>query len=176
MSGGRSFTDAPVFVKHRVEHAAAVPVLRSLNKALFGFIVHSSSGNVVCYEAVRGRDGLLDVEVYWMLADPAHGVAWRRKYGHDREELSIPERMRAYGATVRNRTADSLRMTIASVPEKVITVKLKGGKARAMVTLNGRQCILDTISVRLAGILGRGTITVTGRGKDKKVVREVIEK
>lgn len=181
MSQGKSFTNGPVFVKHRVAHKDAVPVLHSLNKALFGCIVRSNNGNVVCYEAVRGTDGLLDVDVYWMLADPEQGAAWRKKHGHDREELSKAERMRAYGATVSHRAADSLRLTIAAVPEKVITVKLKKGKARAMVTLNGQKCLLDTIEVQLVGVVtgvvkGGGTVTVSGRNQDKCTVSEVIRK
>ena len=158
-----SFKDRPIFVEHKVSGIGAIPIIKAKCPNVFMCLARSTNGNIVTYEFTSSNN----IDVYWLLAEPSHGQAWRKQHGHDREELSVLERLQAYGVTVTNgKTSNQKHIVINSLTRKsVLVTRTKSGKAVAITKINGIQCIVDYIWVEAGGI---GAKWVELHGKDPK--------
>lgn len=155
-----SFRDKPIFVEHKVKGRAAIPVIKSKCSGVFMCFARSNNGNVVTYELTpQGK-----VEAYWLLAEPSYGEPWRKRHGHDREELSAIENMQAYGVTVtKGKKPNQVQVVVKSLPRRSILVtRTKSGKAVGLTKINGVQCVIDHVWVETAGIRGAKWIELYG--------------
>jgi len=155
-----SFKDKPVFTEHQVKGRAAIPVIKSKCPGVFMCFARSNNGNVVTYELTPDNK----VDAYWLLAEPSYGESWRKRHGHDREELSVIESSQAYGVTTTpGKKANQLHVVVKSVPRRSILVtKTKTGKAVGLMKIDGKQCVIDYVWVETAGIRGAKWVELHG--------------
>jgi Domain of unknown function (DUF4833) len=139
-------------------------------------IERSTNANVIHYDAKLGKDGVLDakepVVAYWIMLAGDGG----------REELTMLERSRAYGFTIRRDSAgESWWMTLVSQKRRAIHIYQEGGKVRAVTPIGGHQAYLRKIYVktRRSGLLRTadyfelfGNDLVTGEECQEKVAPE----
>jgi Domain of unknown function (DUF4833) len=123
----------------------------------------STNGNVVHYDARISPDGELDarepVVVYWIMSDGR------------RQDLTLLERLKVYGISVRRRNRNSFQVALTSFRERVIDVYREGDVVRARTTIGGRAAYLAKIYVTVSkpspwsgakSIELIGTDTITG--------------
>lgn len=104
-------------------------------------IERSKNRNVVQYDACLLEDGALSdsdpVSVYWILED-----------GH-REDLNSLEKNLAYGIKLEKRIGkDKVQISLAALGDRKLTLEKKGGKYRVVVSINGKESVLDKVFVK----------------------------
>jgi Domain of unknown function (DUF4833) len=103
----------------------------------------STNGNTVHYDARISPDGELDtrepVVVYWVMSDGR------------RQELTLLERRRVYGLSVRrSRNLNSYAIALTSYKQRVIDVYREGAVVRARTTIAGHSAWLTKIYVTVS--------------------------
>ncbi|MBM4320477.1 MAG: DUF4833 domain-containing protein [Deltaproteobacteria bacterium] len=151
---------------------AAAPVAAQGKTQPLFHIERSKNANIVRYDAQLTADGKLDqrepVIAYWiMLAEDGH-----------REELSWIEKKKAYGFTIKaDPAAAGFMLTLVAAPERVITVRMEGDRARAELVIDGQPAIFTKMYIKSTeGLLGPKVDYIELFGKDLKTGKDRHEK
>ena len=122
-----------------------VPLLREKHDPNVAFAVYRNKNkNVVVYAVKLQADGSIDpanpLDVFWIMFE---------QDGHPREELNLIERNSAYGASVKpGANPGEYEVTLTSLKDRVITIKVVDGKIMATGTINGvDNCTLERVFV-----------------------------
>lgn len=120
-------------------------------------ISRSVNKNIVCYDA-QLKNGALDV------AQPIH-VYWHNN--EDRpgaeDELSAVQRKMAYGYKVKASGANEATVTLTAYGKRSIKVCKRSGKWVALITINGKECVLNEIYVKCKGALSVDYVELRGK-------------
>ncbi len=121
---------------------SASTCLAICKKAEHLFVIERSKNrNIVHYDICIGDDNYPantePVVAYWILENGT------------REDLNKLEREYAYGITeYRKLGKDSVRIILASMKQRAITIKKIGEKYRATILINGKESILERVYVK----------------------------
>jgi hypothetical protein len=109
------------------------------------FLQRNANANKVYYEARIDTNGALDkrepVHVYWIL--------WAKdSTGKTHEELNLLEKNMAYGLKLkRDNKTGILSISLVAFPQRVISVVLENGMAKARTVIDGRVSYLERVYI-----------------------------
>lgn len=123
-----------------------LPLIADKHDKNVAFVIYRNKNkNVVVYSVNLLEDGSIDpanpLSVYWIMFE---------NDGHPREELNMIERNSAYGATVKPRDGHpgEYEVTLASLKDRTIILKIEGGKPVGKGSINGQaDCTLERVFV-----------------------------
>lgn len=127
--------------------------LQKQNPDVLFLITRSKNLNVVVYQALRDKEKKLassPVDVFWLDIDPEYVKANRKKgVKTDRSDLNSIEKAMAYGISAEKvKDKDEFTLTLVSLKGRSVTLSLdKNGVARAVITINKKQCYITRIYV-----------------------------
>lgn len=133
-------------------------------------VSRSLNRNIVCYDA-QLAGGNLDtktpISVYWINNEDYPGT---------KKELNAIERRMAFGYKVVSAQATQAKVTLAAYPSRPITVCKHGGKWAALVSINGKECVLTEIYVKSKGAMSVEFLELRGtQVKDGAVQKEKLK-
>ena len=98
------------------------------------------------------------------------------KNGEFKRDINFIERRLAYGVSW-SKSCDGYELKICSMPKRRISVRKIDGKYSAIATINGVDCILEQVHVRLKGKLKIDSIEISGKAlSDASSVCEKVNK
>lgn len=105
-------------------------------------VSRSLKRNIVCYDAQLAGNNLnikTPLSVYWINNEDHPGT---------KKDLNAIERRMAFGYKVVSAQATQAKVTLAAYPQRPITVCKHNGKWVALITINGKECVLTEIYVK----------------------------
>eukprot|EP01029_Cantina_marsupialis_P028379 TRINITY_DN776083_c0_g1_i1.p1 TRINITY_DN776083_c0_g1~~TRINITY_DN776083_c0_g1_i1.p1 ORF type:complete len:187 (+),score=61.18 TRINITY_DN776083_c0_g1_i1:55-615(+) len=122
------------------------------NENIVMYITRSKNKNIVMYEGMHA-EGVLDtkkpIDGYWLDIDPAYREKARKKGKmDDRIELRMIEKKLAYGyKTKPTEIEGEYELSLVSLPERTICVKMVEGRPRGVCIIAGKECYITKIYV-----------------------------
>jgi len=110
------------------------------NKNLLFTIERSKNRNQVVYEARRSGDGFDTkdpIKVYWIMVEK----------GGKTEGLNAIEKKSAYGISVDSASKDKVVFNLKALKKRTIEAVFDKGQARAVMTINGEKCYLQSVYI-----------------------------
>lgn len=144
--------------------------LKSGNQTLF-YIERNKNANTVFYDANFIRPGVLDpdkpIDVYYIL----YAVDGKR------QNLSMVERMLAYGYDAEQTSDNKFKIKLKAFPKRPIELSVdKQGKAQAFIRIKGDRCRLQRIYVKAKPSLYTSVEYVELLGESSDHATPLIEK
>lgn len=105
-------------------------------------VSRSLNRNIVCYDVQLAGSNLntkAPISVYWINNEDHPGT---------KKDLNAIERRMAFGYKVVSALATQAKVTLAAYPQRPITVCKHNGKWVALITINGKECVLTEIYVK----------------------------
>lgn len=132
-------------------------------------VSRSLNRNIVCYDAQFTGNNLntkVPISVYWINNEDHPGT---------KKDLNAIERRMAFGYSVVSASATQAKVTLAAYPQRPITICKRNGKWVALISINGKECVLTEIYVKSKGAMSveylelRGTQTQGGAAQKEKL-------
>lgn len=132
-------------------------------------VTRSLNRNIVCYDVQLTGSNIntkAPVSVYWINNEDHPGT---------KKDLNAIERKMAFGYKVVSASATQAKVTLAAYPQRPITISKRNGKWVALITINGKECVLTEIYVKSKGAMSveylelRGTQTQGGATQKEKL-------
>lgn len=160
-----------------------------LDKPTICFVIERSlNKNVVVYEGLVDEDDSKQLrkdkpmDVYWLDLDPAYQEKKRKKgILTDRDELNMIERNMAYGVQCKPKEGEegAYVMTLVALPKRTGILKMVDGVPKALMTINGQQCYLQSIFVhskqgmiglpKVVYVLVKGVSVKSGEEQEERI-------
>lgn len=105
-------------------------------------VTRSLNSNIVCYDVQLSGNSLdtkSPISVYWIINEGRPGT---------KKDLNAIERRLAYGYKVVSAQGSQAKVTLAAYPKRPVTVCKQGDKWVALITINGKECVLTDIYVK----------------------------
>lgn len=133
-------------------------------------ISRSLNRNIVCYDAVL-KGGELDTK------NPVH-VYWQDNESHPGElsELNAIQRKLAFGCKVKSVTPTEAKVMLVAYSKRLVTITRRGGKWVALITINGKECVLTEVYVKTKSAVSVDYIELRGKATSNgAVTKEIIK-
>jgi hypothetical protein len=131
------------FAPANVKGIGAIPHIKRAAPGVFCCLARSTNGNIVVMEA----DKVTGIHFYWLDLEPSYKDAARKKNRvNDRDEFGRLDHI-AYGHTQEKQPDHTYIVRMKQLARYPIHVRFVGNKAKAYVTYNSHEYILDFIYV-----------------------------